>query len=111
MNRLGIGMLAAGVALAVATGDGGAQERPSVSHSESARDSGPTCVVGGEATDCAGSVIGRPVGPTIVGAPMAGAPMPVVVSSVGLVGPAGVGGVGTDTEVAHSTRSGSAIER
>ncbi len=111
MNRVGIGIAALGLAFATTTGAGMAQERPSVSHSESARAAGPTCVVGGAATDCAGSAIGSGIGPVIISAPVVTAPMPVSVAPGGLIGPVSIGGVDSDVDVARSTRSGSTIER
>ncbi len=111
MNRIGIGIAALGLALAATTGTVMAQERPSVSHSESSRAAGPTCAVGGAATDCAGSAIGSGIGPVIMSAPMIAAPMPVSIAPGGLIGPVGIGGVDSDVDVARSTRSGSTIER
>jgi hypothetical protein len=108
MGKWAIGFLGALALLAVAT-PATAQPRPQVSASESSTSSGPTCVVNGVVSDCAGSA-----------APVAGTIVPgLVIGSVPVVGPfpgAGFGGsedghAGTDVDVQRSTRSGIAVTR
>lgn len=110
MNFRGITVVAAaGAFLAVAV-PAAAQTRPDTSFSESSRDTGPTCVIGGIVSNCAGSAASFPIG---VG--------PVLVSPLSVAGPGlfpgGVfggsagGDVGTDTDVDRSTRAGTAAAR
>jgi len=103
-----IGFLVAAGALLAAVGPAAAQTRPDVSFSESSRSSGPTCVVGGAASDCAGSAAPFPAAPVVV------APFPVVVSAPlagGILGSPVGDGVSTDVDVDRSNRSGLSAAR
>lgn len=112
MNRIGIGLLAVGVALVAAIPGSAAQERPRVSLSESARAAGPTCVVGGAVSDCAGSGVVNPAGVGLGPAPLVTAPLSVPILTGAHVGPiGGTGGIASDVDVNRSTRSGSAVAR
>jgi len=103
-----IGILATTGLLLAAAGSAAAQSRPDVSFSESARSTGPTCVVGGTASDCAGSAVPFPIAP---GSGVAVAPV-VVGPFLGGVfgGPAG-GESSTSVDVDRSTRQGATFAR
>jgi len=108
-----IGFLVAAGALLAAVGPAAAQTRPDVSFSESSRSSGPTCVVGGAASDCAGSAAPFPAAP-FPAAPVVVAPFPVVVSAPlagGILGSPVGDGVSTDVDVDRSNRSGLSAAR
>src|SRR3954468_2948183 len=109
MHRRTVGILATWALLAAAT-PAEAQTHPRVSGSESSRTSAPTCLVGGIASDCAGSVAPGTVslvpGPLIVGS--VPGPVPVLGTDVG--GSSG-GRAGTDTNVERSTHDGAAVAR
>lgn len=97
-------VVAAGVVLAVAPA--GAQERPNTSFSESSRSSGPTCVVGGTVSDCAGGMVAPfPIAPVVV------APFPVTAPFPGVVFGGLPSGVSTDVDVDRSTSHGMAAAR
>ena len=100
-------VVAAGIALATATG-AGAQQRPEVSLAESAGGSGPVCVVGSVVSDCAGGPVGRPV--------LVGNPGMLVLPGVRPVPAFVVGGHGavvdsSDVDVSRTTRNGTEVAR
>jgi hypothetical protein len=102
------GLLVATGLLLVVAAPAAAQRRPDVSSSQSSRGTGPTCIVGGIASDCGGGSAPFPVATGI-----AVAPPPVVVGPVpgGVFrGPAG-GDVSSTVDVDRSTRQGSAVAR
>lgn len=109
MGKWAVGVLA-GAMLLGAAAPAAAQTRPRISGSESSVGSGPTCVIGGVVSDCAGSPSSG------IGALMPG---PVIVDSVPVVGPfpvVGLGGgrngdVSNDVDVNRSSRSGTAATR
>jgi hypothetical protein len=109
MNKRIVGMLAAAALLAAAL-PASAQTQPRVSGSDSSSRSGPTCLIAGIASDCAGSAVTGPISPL---------PVPVVVGALPVVGPilgVVVGGqeggrVGSDTDVDRNTRQGVAVAR
>jgi hypothetical protein len=106
MGKLAIGLLA-GAMLLAATSPAAAQTRPRVSGSESSVASGPTCVIGGVVSDCAGSAASG-IGPSIPGPVQAVSPIP----GVGFGGSwGGNGDVSNDVDVNRSTRSGTAAAR
>jgi hypothetical protein len=113
MHRWTVGILATWALLAAAT-RATAQTQPRVSGSESSRGAGPTCVVAGIASDCAGSIApgALPHGPgLVIAGPLPGpgpVPRPVLGATMG--GSSG-GRAGTDTDVQRSTRDGSAVAR
>ncbi len=111
MNTRMVGILAASTLLTMAAPAAvQAQDRASVSGSESSFSTGPTCVVGGVVSDCGGGPASGGVslvpGPVFVGV------SPVVGPVVGPVfgGPEG-GRAGADTDVDRSTRGGVAVAR
>jgi hypothetical protein len=107
-----IGFLAAAAALLAAAAPAAAQSRPDVSFSESSRGTGPTCVVGGAASDCGGGAAPFPGAIGVAAAPVVVAPSPGVGPVLGGVfgGPAG-SDVGTTVDVDRSARQGSASAR
>ena len=109
MNRRTVGILATWALLAAAT-PAAAQTQPRVSGSESSRSTGPTCVVAGVASDCAGSV--APGAVSLVSGPVIVGPFPVLGPVLGAdVGASPGGRAGTDTDVERSTRHGTAVAR
>jgi hypothetical protein len=109
MHRWTVGILVTWALLAAVT-PATAQTQPRVSGSESSRGTGPTCVIAGIASDCAGSVAAGalPHGPGLVIAGPVPGPGPVLGATMG--GSSG-GRAGTDTDVQRSTRDGSAVAR
>lgn len=121
MRKLKMGLVAAGVFLAVAS-PAAAQTRPHVSSSESSRGTAPTCVVNGDAGACGESSFDVGVG---AGAPvalipgLAGAGAAPIISPI--MGGPSVGGpimddgssgrASTDTNVDRSTRNGQSVTR
>jgi hypothetical protein len=106
-----IGFLAAGALLTVAT-PAAAQSPADTSFSESSRSSGPTCVVGGTASDCAGGSAAFPIVVTV--SPVLSVPSSVASSpplAGGIFGGSAVGDVSTDTDVDRSTSFGTAAAR
>ena len=109
MSRWAVGILAAAVLFAAATPTA-AQTRPRVSGAESSRSTGPTCVISGVASDCAGSA--APGGMSLVPSLVVVGPLPVVGSVPGVLPGAAQGGrAGSDTDVDRSTHHGIAVER
>lgn len=114
MNLRMIGVLAATGAL-VAVSPAAAQSRPDVDFSESSNRSGPTCIVGGSASDCAGGApsafpvglgVGAPVAPIFVN------PSPVLTPLIGGVfGGDTSGEVTSNVDVDRSTSPGLAAAR
>jgi len=106
-----IGFLAAGMLLAAAA-PAAAQSPADTSFSESSRASGPTCVVGGAASDCGGGAAPFPVAIGIAVAPVVVTPSLGVGPFLGGVfgGPGG-GDVSTSVDVDRSARQGSAFAR
>jgi hypothetical protein len=117
MGKLAIGLLAGAMLLAAAS-PSAAQTRPRVSGSESSVASGPTCVIGGVVSDCAGSAASG-IGPSIPGPVIVGSvAVPVQVQAVSPIPGVGFGGswggngdVSNDVDVNRSTRSGTAAAR
>ena len=111
MRRYAIGVLAATGALGVAVLPAAAQTRPDTDFSQSSSSSGPTCIVGGVASDCGGgeaSAFPIAVGST----PVIFTPAPVVSLPVGGVfGGAEVGTVSESVDVDQSSRGGTAAAR
>ena len=108
-----IGVLAAAGAL-LAAAPAAAQSPADTSFSESSRSSGPTCVVGGMASDCAGSAAPFPIAVAVAASPVFVAPPPISISaplSGGIFGGSPSGNVSTDTDVDRSTSSGTAAAR
>ena len=109
MGKWAIGVLA-GAMLVAAVTPAAAQTRPRVSGSESSSASGPTCVIGGVVSDCAGSAVGG-IGP-LVGGPVIVGSAPVIVPFPGAVLGGGMDGdVSNDVDVNRSSRSGTAATR
>jgi hypothetical protein len=95
-----------------------AQTRPRVSGSESSVVSGPTCVIGGVVSDCAGSTVQGigPLNPSPVIVGVVAVPVQVPAQAVSPFPGAGVSGswdgnVSNDVDVDRSTRSGTAAAR
>jgi hypothetical protein len=108
MGKWAMRFLAALALLAAAT-PAAAQTRPRVAGSESSFSTGPTCVVNGIVSDCAGSAapgVG-PIGPGLVVA------MVPVVGPVPGVGWGGAHGerASNDVDVERSSRGGTAVAR
>jgi hypothetical protein len=106
VNRMALGIAAAGFAALALAAPVAGQERPRVSSSESSRASGPTCVIGATATDCDGGGIVGPLGPVLLGAPAIPGPLPSVPFGLDAVG-----AVSSDADVDRSTRPGTATVR
>jgi len=109
-----IGFLAAAAALLAAAAPVAAQTRPETSFSESSRSTGPTCVVGGAASDCAGGGAPFPIatGIEVAVAPVFGGPSPAAgVAPGGLFREQASGDASTAVDVDRSTRQGSAFAR
>ncbi|HYO30516.1 MAG TPA: hypothetical protein VER37_08070 [Thermomicrobiales bacterium] len=109
-----IGVLAATAALLMAAVPAAAQSPADTSFSESSRASGPTCVVGGTASDCTGSAAPFPIAVAVVASPVFVAPSPTSISaslSGGIFGGSPGGDVSTDTDVDRSTSFGTATAR
>lgn len=116
MRKLNVGLVAAGVFLAVAA-PAAAQTRPHISSSESSRGTAPTCVVNGDAGACGESNFGVGVG---AGAPVAlipglagGGAAPIIgpIMSGPIMAVGSSGRAATDTDVDRSTRNGQSITR
>ena len=105
-----ISMLAAGTLLTAAL-PVAAQTRPHVSHSESSRSTGPTCVVDGDASACGESSMGGPM--LVLPGPVMSSP--IIVGVAPILGPVMGGGSGghasKDTDVDRSSHHGAAITR
>jgi len=107
-----IGFLAATGALFIAAVPVAAQSPADTSRSESSRSSGPTCVVGGTASDCAGGSAPFPIAVSV--APVVVVPSSIAVSppfTGGIFGGSASGDVSTDTDVDRSTSSGTTAAR
>ncbi|MFT4039505.1 MAG: hypothetical protein QM692_15060 [Thermomicrobiales bacterium] len=125
MRKVNVGLVAAGVFLAVAA-PASAQSRPHVSSSETSRSTAPTCVVNGDAGACGESSFGPGVGSgalpamipglVIVGAapvmgPIMGGPVMTPVLGGPIMGDESSGRASTDTDVDRSTRNGRSVTR
>lgn len=111
MRRQTIGFLAAAAALLATATGGAAQARPDTDFSQSSSSSGPTCLVGGVASDCEGGSAGFPVAIGIAPVFVATAPVFSSPPSGGIFGGSAESTVTESVDVDQSSRGGTVAAR